>query len=60
MEIRHTIEFVTVFDEEKTPTCIKQHPALEEVVKATNLAVLMEQFLPKVNEGNSYAEMRLA
>jgi hypothetical protein len=60
MEIRHTIEFVTVFNDENTPSSIKAHPQLEEAVKATNLAVLMEKFLPLINEGNSYAELRLA
>jgi hypothetical protein len=62
MEIRHIVEFVTYINEELAPTSVKavSPEVLEKTVKAANLAVLKDHFLPIVNEHNAYAVLEIA
>jgi hypothetical protein len=65
MRVEHTVKFVTDIDEAKAPQgALAQLNAMSEETRTmffqtVALEVLKNEFLPKVNAGNSYAQLRV-
>jgi len=65
MRVEHTVKFVTDIDEAKAPKgALAQLNAMSEETRTmffqtVALEVLKDKFLPMVNEGSSYAELKV-
>lgn len=65
MRVEHIVKFVTEIDEAKAPKgALAQLSAMSEETRTMffqtlAMEVLTKQFLPMVNESNSYAELKV-
>lgn len=65
MRVEHMVKFVTEIDEAKAPKgALAQLNAMSEETRTmffqtVALEVLKGEFLPKVNAGNTYAELKV-